>query len=311
MKRRIWKPGLRLAFAVAGFGMGALPSMAWAQQPSEPAPSAQTAPVPVDDIEARLRKLELLNAKLEEQNKKLAEQNDKLEKVNQQIQIAPAAAAESGAAEETPAVKPDEVKSLVDGYLKEKDDKKKADDALKKMEKEAAGYEVGSDLNLKTTWRDGFNAETENKDFRIHIGGKMQNDYGFFAPDANLRTAFPAGTAAAPGPGPNAWQDGADLRRARIRIDGTAWETVDFVFEYEFAQTQQVSSTAGPRWSAPPAPPTCTSISSNFRGWATSGPATSRSRLAWKTTAPTTCTRRSWSGRPPTTPSAPTAITAS
>lgn len=246
MKRRIWKPGLRLAFAVAGFGMGALPSMAWAQQPSEPAPSAQTAPVPVDDIEARLRKLELLNAKLEEQNKKLAEQNDKLEKVNQQIQIAPAAAAESGAAEETPAVKPDEVKSLVDGYLKEKDDKKKADDALKKMEKEAAGYEVGSDLNLKTTWRDGFNAETENKDFRIHIGGKMQNDYGFFAPDANLRTAFPAGTAAAPGPGPNAWQDGADLRRARIRIDGTAWETVDFVFEYEFAQTQQVSSTAGP-----------------------------------------------------------------
>ena len=241
MKRRIWKPGLRLAIAIAGFGVGALPSMSWAQQPSEPAPPAQAAPASADDIEARLRKLEQLNAKLEQQNKKLAEQNDKLEKVNQQIQNAPAAA-ESGSAADAPAVKPDEVKSLVDGYLKEKDEKKQADAEAQKAAKEAAGYEVGSDLDLKTTWRDGFNAETANKDFRIHIGGKMQQDYGFFDPDSNLRTAFPAGTAAAPGPGPNAWQDGADLRRARIRIDGSAWEVVDFVFEYEFAQTQQVSS---------------------------------------------------------------------
>ena len=241
MKKRMWKPALRLAFVLAGFGVGALSSSASAQQPSEPAPTAQTAPAPPDDIEARLRKLELLNAKLEEQNKKLAEQNDKLEKVNQQIQQA-SPAGESGAVADPPAVKPDEVKGLVDGYLKEKDEKKKADAEAQKAAKEAAGYEVGSDTNLKTTWRDGFNAQTENKDFRIHIGAKMQQDYGYFNPDANLRAAFPPGTTAAPGPGPNAWQDGADLRRARLHIDGTVWETVDFVFEYEFAQTQQVSS---------------------------------------------------------------------
>ena len=245
MKAPIWKPGLRLAFALAGFGLVAVPPLAWAQQPDAPAQPAQTAPAAADDVDARLRKLEELNAKLEEQNKKLAEQNDKLEKVNQQIQAAPpadAASAPAGADGSPAPVKSDEVKKLVDGYLKEKDEKKKADDEQKKAEKEAEGYEVGSDTNLITTWRDGFNAETENKDFRIHIGAKMQQDYGYFDPDANLRAAFPAGTAAAPGPGPNAWEDGADLRRARIRIDGSAWETVDFVFEYEFAQTQQVSS---------------------------------------------------------------------
>ena len=244
MKCPIWKPGLRLAVAVAGFGMAAAPPAAWAQ-PADP--PAQGAPAPVDDIEARLRKLEELNAKLEEQNRKLAEQNEKLEKVNQQIQSAPAADAEAAprsADGPPPAVKSDEVKKLVDGYLKEKDAKKKADEDAKKVEKEAAGYEVGSDTNLKSTWRDGFNVETENKDFRLHIGAKMQNDYGFFSPDANLRAAFPPGTVAAPGPGPNAWQDGADLRRTRIRFDGTAWEVVDFVFEYEFAQTQQVTSGA-------------------------------------------------------------------
>ena len=244
MNMRIVKGGLRWALAIVGFGLAAVPHPAAAQQPDEPPPPAPVA-APADAIEARLRKLEELNAKLEEQNQKLAEQNEKLEKVNRQIQAAPPADGDGGpaaAGDSAAAVKSDAVKKLVDGYLKEKDEKKKADDELKKAEKEAAGYEVGSDTNLKTTWRDGFNAETENKDFRIHIGAKIQQDFGWFNPDANLRTAFPAGTAAAPGFGPNAWQDGADLRRARLRVDGTAWEVVDFVFEYEFAQTQQVSS---------------------------------------------------------------------
>ena len=230
-----WKPGLGLALAVAGLGVGALPQTSRAQPP------AQAAPAPADDIDARLRKLEELNAKLEAQNKKLAEQNEKLERLNQQIQ---SAVPVDGAP--APAVKPDEVRNLVDGYLKEKDAKKQADEAAKKAEKEAHGYEVGSDTNLKSSWRDGFQVETENKDFRLHIGAKMQSDGAFFDPDANLRAAFPRGTAAAPSPGPNVFNDGADLRRARLRIDGTAWEVIDFVFEYEFAQTQQVSSAAGP-----------------------------------------------------------------
>ena len=196
-----------MAFAVAGLGFCALPRAVHAQQPASSAPA--------DDVETRLRKLEELTEKLEKQNQKLAEQNEKLEKQNQQLQTVAPVAADAAPADAAPApVKPDEVKKLVDGYLKEKDDKKKADDAVKKAQQEADGYEVGSDLNLKTTWRDGFNAETENKDFRIHIGGKFQNDYGWFAPDTNLRNAFPTGTPASPGPGPNAWNDGSDLRGA-------------------------------------------------------------------------------------------------
>jgi phosphate-selective porin OprO and OprP len=234
MKPRAWKRGARLAFALAGFGFCALPHAARAQAPTQAAPAV--------DVETRLRKLEELNEKLEKQNQKLAEQNEKLEKQNQGLQSVAPAAVEAGPGDALPVVKPDEVKKLVDGYLKEKDSTKKAAEEAAKAAKEAEGYEVGSDLNLKTTWRDGFNAETPNKDFRIHIGAKEQNDFGWFAPDANLRNAFPTGTPGAPGPGPNAWNDGADLRRARLRIDGTAWEVVDFVFEYEFAQTQQVSS---------------------------------------------------------------------
>ncbi len=233
----IWKPGARLAVALAGIGLAAASPTAWAQQPAPAAPPTQAAPA--DDVETRLRKLEELTEKLEKQNQKLAEQNNKLEKQNQQLQnTVPAAAVDAAP---TP-VQPEEVRKLVDGYLKEKDAAKADADAVKKAQAEAAGYEIGSDLGLKTTWRDGFFAETANKDFQIHIGGKLQNDYGWFMPDANLRNAFPAGTPAAPGPGPNAWNSGSDLRRARFRADGTLWETIDFVFEYEFAQTQQVTS---------------------------------------------------------------------
>lgn len=250
MKRRVWNAVGSIA--IGGLSLLAAAGRAAAEPPVVlPPPPAAPAPLPLtDEADARLRKLEELNAKLEQQNQKLAEQNERLEQQSERIQAAPpppppAAPAPVAPPPAGPAVPSDDVKKLVDGYLKEKDDKKKADDAAKKAAEEAAGYEIGSDLNLKTFWRDGFLAETANKDFRVHIGAKIQNDFAWFNPDDNLRTAFPTGTPAAPGPGPNAWNDGADLRRARVRVDGTAWEIVDFVFEYEFAQTQQVSSSAG------------------------------------------------------------------
>jgi phosphate-selective porin OprO/OprP len=204
-----------------------------------PPPPGPPTPVGSD---ARLRKLEDLNARLEQQNQKLAEQNERLEQQNQRLQAASAPPPPSSPA---PPVSADDAKKAADGSVKDNAAQKKADEPATKAAEAAADYEVGSDLGFKTFWRDGFMAETANKDFRVHIGGKLQNDYGWFAPDANLRAAFPTGTPAAPGPGPNAWNDGADLRRARLRVDGTLWEIIDFVFEYEFAQTQQVTSSAG------------------------------------------------------------------
>ncbi len=235
MKPFTWNSRGWPVLALVVFGFRAAPT-ARAQPTPNPPPAQTTAE---DDVERRLRKLEELNEKLEIQNQKLVEQNAKLEEQNQRF-LNPAAPADA-----PPTVQPDEVRKLVDGYLQEKDEAKKAAGAAKKVQEASEGYEIGSDFNLKTTWRDGFFAETAHKDFQIHIGGKLQNDYGWFAPDTNLRNAFPTGTPAAPGPGPSAWNDGADLRRARFRMDGTLWEVFDFVFEYEFAQTQQVTSSAG------------------------------------------------------------------
>jgi len=210
--------GIRLAFALAGFAMTVSPQVAWAQQP------ARTAPA--DDVDARLRKLEELNAKLEKQNDKLAEQNERLEKQNQLIQAASPSAA----------VKPDETKNLVDGRPKEKDDTKKAADLAPKEKKEADNKVADADPVFKTTWKDGFVAETANKDFRVHIGGRFQEDFGWFAPNNAVNQAIPGGFA-----------DGADIRRARLRMDGTVYDMIDFVLEYEFANsTSTVLTAAGP-----------------------------------------------------------------
>src|SRR5207247_8077942 len=84
-----------------------------------------------------------------------------------------------------PAAKPDDpaIKVLVEDVLKKRDeDKKKADEA-KKKEEEAKGYEIGSDLKLAATWNNGLVLQNEHKDFRVHIGGRINYDTVFWNQD--------------------------------------------------------------------------------------------------------------------------------
>ena len=204
MKRAAWKLGERLAFTLAGFAFALVPQIAPAQQP---APAAST-----DDLDARLRKLEELNARLEKQNEKLVDQNEKLDKQNQLIQL--------------------DVKNGKDSSPQKTDGSKSVVEAAAKEDNEAHGIKPV----FQTIWDDGFIAETANKDFRVHVGGRFQEDFGWFAPDNAVNKALPGG-----------FNDGADIRRARLRMDGTLYDSIDFVLEYEFANsTSTVLSSAGP-----------------------------------------------------------------
>ena len=42
---------------------------------------------------------------------------------------------------------------------------------------EPKGYEVGSDLKMTATWRNGVQFESANKDFRFHVGGTIAVGY--------------------------------------------------------------------------------------------------------------------------------------
>jgi phosphate-selective porin OprO/OprP len=86
-------------------------------------------------------------------------------------------------------------------------------------------YEVGKQLEFRAVWRNGLVMETEDKAFRVHVGGRMHMDGGWWIADEDLQ--FGPG-----GVGP--LEDGANFRRARIRVNGLIYDTVEWVMEYGF-----------------------------------------------------------------------------
>lgn len=99
------------------------------------------------------------------------------------------------------------------------------------------GYEVGSDLSMSAKWNNGLELSTKNKDFRVHVGGRTQLDAAWFSTDPNVNNNINIPYA-----------DGADLRRARLRIDGTMYETIEWAVEYDFVnslRTRGQPSSAG------------------------------------------------------------------
>ncbi len=93
--------------------------------------------------------------------------------------------------------------------------------------------EVGRDLRLFAHWSNGFVAETADKSFHIHLGGRLEWDNSWFTQDDNILIGSSADTRL---------RDGTVIRRARFRTDGRLWELVDFVAEVNFANIQDVSN---------------------------------------------------------------------
>jgi phosphate-selective porin OprO/OprP len=111
-------------------------------------------------------------------------------------------------------------------------DKKNADEQ-KKKDLEANGFKVASDLALTTRWNvglsgnAGFMAESPNKDFILHLGGRFQLDTVFFHTQPALT------------PSTGILEDGMFFRRVRIQFDGTAYEMFEWNLEYALEQVQQ------------------------------------------------------------------------
>lgn len=105
------------------------------------------------------------------------------------------------------------------------------------------GHEVGSDLSMSASWKDGLELSTKNKDFRVHVGGRTQIDSGWFSVDPNLYTNAAGFAQPTPGLG-NVYGDGADFRRARFRIDGTMYEQIEWAAEYDFVNSAVLNNSA-------------------------------------------------------------------
>jgi len=77
--------------------------------------------------------------------------------------------------------------------------------------------------DFRVFWKEGLRFETDDKKFKIRVGGRIQNDWAFFDQDRDLERVF------------GDENDGTEFRRARINLQGEIYDSVVFRAEYDFA----------------------------------------------------------------------------
>jgi phosphate-selective porin OprO/OprP len=156
--------------------------------------------------------------RLEQQNIELKQKLDNIEKESNVVLDEEGADPTAGADKKA-------VQKIVADYLKATEKQKKADDEKKKLKDETEGVEVGKDVTFKTTFKNGVHFETGDKAFKAALRGRWQNDWGW----VNHADNFPIDN--------EKLDDGAIFRRARLGIQGTIWEQMDFIAEFDFVES--------------------------------------------------------------------------
>jgi phosphate-selective porin OprO/OprP len=107
--------------------------------------------------------------------------------------------------------------------------------------KDGGYYEVGTDVKLSASWKDGLYLTTENKDFYTHIGGWVQYDNFWWTQTQALRTipgSVPKGAAQPPTGGIGPLTDGDYWRRLRLQAEGGFWEVFDYNLVFALENNQ-------------------------------------------------------------------------
>lgn len=134
---------------------------------------------------------------------------------------------------------PPELRKVVDDYLKEKDAKGKADDEQKQKELMEKALTTGTSFPLQATWDNGLWFQTPGKEWRFHVGGRLQFEPIWWAQPASLRGPAPGNggsPAARAGDGVGVLDDGMFFRRVRFRTDGVVYDKFEYVMEVNFEQ---------------------------------------------------------------------------
>lgn len=82
--------------------------------------------------------------------------------------------------------------------------------------------------SMKASWKNGVEFESADKQFKFHVGGRTQIDFALYHADEDMQFG-PGGT------GPI--RDGINFRRGRLRADGTMYDQIDWVVEYDFVNS--------------------------------------------------------------------------
>ncbi|HIA47951.1 MAG TPA: porin [Candidatus Hydrogenedentes bacterium] len=76
--------------------------------------------------------------------------------------------------------------------------------------------------DLRVYWNEGLRLDSNNGAFKLKIGGRIQNDWGFFGEGDDIQSSI--GDS----------MDGTEFRRARFFVGGTFYENFEFKAQYDF-----------------------------------------------------------------------------
>lgn len=88
--------------------------------------------------------------------------------------------------------------------------------------------------SMHASWHHGLELKSADEAFRIHLGGQTQFDASWYDADSDVQRNINT-----------PYEDGVDLRRARLRADGTMYEFIDFAFEYDFVNAVRARDASG------------------------------------------------------------------
>ncbi len=94
------------------------------------------------------------------------------------------------------------------------------------------GGDQGDGDALRVRWDEGLCFDSEDGSFKLKIGGRVQVDWAWFDQDSDLVNQLEAAGSDEPN-----WQDAAEIRRARLRLDALLYKIVEFRVQYDFADS--------------------------------------------------------------------------
>ncbi len=109
-------------------------------------------------------------------------------------------------------------------------------------------------LGMNAKWNNGLELNSNNKAFKIHVGGRTQIDSTFYQNKSSFNNTGGATD-----------EDSFNLRRGRLRVDGTMYEIIEFAAEYDFVNEFNVNPGTAPTEANNAAVPAVTDLWVNFK----------------------------------------------
>lgn len=104
-------------------------------------------------------------------------------------------------------------------------DKKQVETMVSEILAERPRPELLGPSDFRVFWKEGLRFETPGGDFKLKIGGRIYNDWGWMRQDSRVKSTI------------GDLEDGTEFRSARMYMSGSIYDNLDYKVQFDFAPT--------------------------------------------------------------------------